>query len=87
MHANLAQSIGHRRSAVFIETTGQLVHLLPHYGDTFRIGFRQSGSGHIVAPIHRTGLVVVQVRTVASKRNEVPHRGAPLPLLHSRGSA
>jgi hypothetical protein len=80
MYANLAQSIEHRRSAVFIETPGQLVHLLSHCGDTFRTGFRQSGSGHIVAPVHRTGLVAVQVRTVPSKRNEVPHRGAPLPL-------
>ena len=59
MEANLAQSIEHRRSAVFIETAGQLVHLLPHYGDTFRIGFRQSDSGHIIAAIHRTGLVAV----------------------------
>jgi hypothetical protein len=40
-----------------------------------------------VLPIHRTRLVAVQVRTVAGKSNEVPHRGAPLPLLHSRGSA
>jgi hypothetical protein len=67
MHANLAQSIEHRRSAVFIETVGQLVHLLSHYTDTFRNGLRQPGSGHIVAAIHRTGLVAMQVRTVASK--------------------
>ena len=87
MHANLAQSVEHRRSSVSIETIGPLLHQLLHYGDTFRIGFRQSAPGRIVVPIHRTGVVAVQVRTVASKRNEVPHRGAPLPLLHRRGSA
>jgi hypothetical protein len=60
MHANLAQSIEHRRSAVFIEIIGQLVHLLSHYSDTFRIGFRQSGSGHVGAAIHRTVTVAAQ---------------------------
>jgi len=52
MHANLAQSSEHRRSAVLIETIGRLVHVLSHYSDPFRTGFRQSGSGHIVATIH-----------------------------------
>jgi hypothetical protein len=52
MQANVAQSIEHRRSAVFTETIRQLVHLFSHYSDTFRIGFRQPGSGHIVAAIH-----------------------------------
>ena len=32
------------------------------------------------------GFVAVQVRTVAGESNEVPHSGAALPLLYSRGS-
>jgi len=72
LQTNLPQSIEDRRTAVPVEQIGHLIHLLAFHRDAFWIGFCHPGSGHVVVPVDRTGFITVQVRPIASERDEVP---------------
>ena len=62
LQTDLAESIEHRRTSAPIEQIRHLVYLLAFHRDAFWIGFRQPGSGHVVVPVDRTGLITVRVR-------------------------
>jgi hypothetical protein len=51
-----------------------LVHKIPLVRYPLRVGFHHTMSRNVVVPIHGTGFVAVQMRTVAGERNQVCHR-------------
>ena len=86
MQTNLPQGTQDRRPAALIQVIGPLIHLFAFHGATLRADLRERTAKHIVMLVHNIGIVTVQVRPVARESDEVPHSGAPLPLLYSRGS-
>jgi hypothetical protein len=51
-----------------------------------RIRFEHAASHQAVQPVDGTGLVSVQMRAVASERDQVPHPNLKKPLADARGS-
>ncbi len=72
LERDFAKRIEYQCTALPVEQTGQLGHLLAFQRDAFWTGFRQPGAGYVVAPVDRAGFVTVKVRPVASEGDEVP---------------
>jgi hypothetical protein len=73
MQANLANRIQHRTAGDCIQQVRPLIHQIALARRTRPIAFNQSMSRNIVVPIHGTGFVAVQMRTIAGERNQVRH--------------
>ena len=73
MRANLSYGIQYRRAAERAQYVGGLVHQIPFVRCPIRVGFQRAMSRDVVVPIHGTGFVAVQMRTIAGERNQVRH--------------
>jgi hypothetical protein len=86
MGTNLAYRMQHRGTAGRVQQVRSLVHPVALAGCARFVGLNQTMSRNVVAPIHGTDFVAVQMRTIARKRNQVRHRRLVYTLPHGRGS-
>jgi hypothetical protein len=86
MQANLEYRIQHCATTAGVQQVRRLVHQIALAKCTLLISLNQAMSRNVVVPIHGTGFVAVQMRTIAGERNQVRHARHFIPLPHGRGS-
>ena len=65
--------IQHHSPAGPIQQIRILIHQIPFASHQRRVGFKSAMSRNVVVPVHRTGFITVQVRSIAAERNQVGH--------------
>jgi hypothetical protein len=74
MRANLPDCVEYRTTAGLVQHIRILIHQLSLARCTPWIGRQGAMSGDVVVPIHGTGFVAMQMRTIAGERDQVRHR-------------
>jgi hypothetical protein len=73
MRANLPDRLQDHTTGGGVQQVRRLGHQIALARCTLLIGLNQTMSRYVVVPIHGTGLVAVQMRTIAGERNHVRH--------------
>jgi hypothetical protein len=75
VRANLSNRTEHRPTATRIQKVRRLVHQFSLARCTYLVGPNHAMPRNVVAPIHGTGFVAVQMGAIARERNQVRHVG------------
>src|SRR3954463_11660778 len=73
VQANLPNYIQNNNPTRSIERKGRFHHPCKFLINASRVSIQASATRLIVLPVHRAGLITMQVHAITGKRNKVPH--------------
>jgi len=73
MRAMLTYCCQHHFATGLVEDIRLVEHASAFYRDTLRVGSQRPAARQIVAPVHRSPLVAMEVSAIAGEGDQVPH--------------